>query len=60
MTAATACPVAAVTAIGSGTVYQFQGATVLFTGSAAIMLVLLVAGLWQGRTLMAPAAAEPA
>ena len=57
---ATGQAVAAVTAIGSGTVYQFQGAAVLFSGSAAIMLVLLVAGLWQGRALMAPSVAEPA
>ena len=57
---ATGQAVAAITAIGSGTVYQFQGATVLFAGSAGIMLVLLAGGLWQGRALMAPPAAEPA
>ena len=55
---ATGQAVAAVTAIGSGTVYQFLGAATLFGGSAAIMLVLLVAGLWQGRALMAPPSAE--
>lgn len=57
---ATGQAVAAVTAIGSGAVYEFQGAAVLFSGSAAIMLVLLVGGLWQGRALMVPPAAEPA
>lgn len=57
---ATGQAVAAVTAIGSGAVYEFQGAAVLFTGSAAIMLVLLAGGLWQGRSLMVPPAAEPA
>ncbi|MEM9176460.1 MAG: MFS transporter [Myxococcota bacterium] len=56
---ATGQAVAAVTAIGSGAVYQFQGAATLFVGSAAIMLVLLVAGLRQGRALMVPAAPEP-
>lgn len=57
---ATGQAVAAVTAIASGSVYQFQGAAVLFSGSAAVMLALLVAGLWQGRTLMAPPNAKVA
>lgn len=42
---------AAVTAIGSGWVYGTWGADVLFGGAAALMAVLLAAGLSQGAAL---------
>ncbi len=51
---ATGQAVAAVTALGSGVVYQYFGAGELFIGGAAIMVALLVAGLGQGRSLMTP------
>jgi len=54
---ATGQAVAAVTALGSGVVYQYFGASELFVGGAALMIALLVGGLVQGRALMSPAAA---
>ena len=51
---------AAVTALMSGWIYGAWGAQVLFGGSAAMMIILLAAGLWEGAPLMsAPSAPSP-
>ncbi len=50
---------AAATALGSGWLYGAYGAEVLFGGAAALMAVLLAAGLWQGSELMVPSEARP-
>lgn len=49
---------AAITALVSGVVYGAWGAEALFGGSAAIMVVLLAVGLYEGASLLRPAAAE--
>ena len=46
---------AAATALASGWIYGLWGAEALFFGSAGLMAVLLVLGLWQGVSLMSPA-----
>lgn len=45
---------AALTALASGWLYGTYGAETLFLGSAALMLVLLAAGVQQGRSLLQP------
>ena len=50
---------AALTALGSGWLYGSYGAASLFGGAAALMAILLAAGLSQGRTLLAPPAPAP-
>ena len=50
---------AALTALGSGWLYGAYGAPVLFGGAAALMTLLLVAGLHQGAALIVPAPAHP-
>ena len=46
---------AAATALASGWIYGLWGVEALFFGSAGLMAVLLVLGLWQGVNLMSPA-----
>jgi MFS family permease len=49
---------AAITALVSGVVYGAWGAEALFGVSAAIMVVLLEVGLYEGASLLRPAEAE--